>query len=259
MKISVITVSYNSEKTIERTIKSVLKQENITLEYIIIDGASNDNTIKIIEKYKNDFKLKDYSYLIKSEPDNGIYDAMNKGIKIASGDIIGILNSDDYYANNDVLYSVISNFERNKIDSVYGDLLYIKNGKPYRYWKSGNYKSFNTGWMPPHPSFFVKRDIYEKYGIFRLDCGINADYEILLRFFEVYKISSLWVNKIFTFMEAGGASNNGIKSRINGINNDKIAWEKNNLKSNYFTIILKKVRKLPQFLMAKTISKKILL
>lgn len=254
MTISIITVCYNSSKTLARTIESVLIQNDVQLEYLIIDGASGDNTVQIAESYKESFNQKGISYIINSEPDKGIYDAMNKGIQFASGDVIGILNSDDYYVNSEVLSSVINCFEQNETDSVYGSLLYVKNGKTYRYWKSGKQKSFRSGWMPPHPSFFVKKSIYEKYGIFRLDCGINADYEIMLRFLEVYKISSVWLNKICTYMEAGGTSNNGLKSRIEGMNNDRIAWEKNNMKPGLLTIVFKKLRKIPQFITAKFIS-----
>lgn len=251
MKVSIITVCYNSSATIAHTIESVLAQDGIQLEYLIIDGASKDDTVAIAESYRRRFEEKGIAYRILSEPDKGIYDAMNKGVKLATSGIIGILNSDDYYAAPDVLSSVVSCFERYGTDGVYGNLLYVKNGKPYRYWKSGKQKSFRTGWMPPHPAFFVKKSVYEKYGLFRLDCGINADYEIMLRFLEVQKIRAVWLNKICTYMEAGGTSNNGIQSRIVAMNNDRLAWEKNGVKPGKFTILLKKLRKLPQFIGAK--------
>ena len=254
MKVSIITVCYNSSQTISRTIESVLSQNDVQLEYLIIDGASKDNTVKIAESYREKFSEKGFTYHIKSEPDKGIYDAMNKGVTVATGDVIGILNSDDYYASSDVLSSVISCFVINKTDCVYGDLLYVKNNNLYRYWKSGKQKSFRSGWMPPHPSFFVKKTVYEKYGLFRLDCGINADYEIMLRFLEVYKISSFWLNKVCTYMEAGGTSNNGFQSRIEGMNNDRLAWEKNNINPSRFTILRKKLKKLPQFIEAKFVK-----
>lgn len=254
MKISIITICYNSCSTISRTIESVLAQNNVQLEYLIIDGASKDNTVQIAETYRKSFEQKGVDYRVQSEPDKGIYDAMNKGVQLATGDVIGILNSDDYYASEDVLYTVISCFEKMNIDSVYGNLLYMKNSKPYRYWKSGKQLSFKSGWMPPHPAFFVRNSVYQKYGIFRLDCGINADYEIMLRFLEVHKISSFWLNKLCTYMEAGGTSNNGFQSRIAGMNNDRLAWEKNGLKPGKFTILFKKLRKLPQFIGAKFYS-----
>lgn len=251
MKISIITVCFNSGKTISRTIESVYNQKDIQLEYLIIDGASKDNTVEIAESYRKQFESKGVAFIIKSEPDKGIYDAMNKGILSASGDVIGILNSDDYYSSSDVLSSIINSFEENNTDSIYGNIIYVRNGKNYRYWKSGKQKSFRLGWMPPHPAFFVKKTVYEKYGLFRLDCGINADYELLLRFLEVNHISTTWINMVFTNMEAGGTSNNGIQSRIAGVNNDKLAWEKNGLKVSFFTILLKKVIKIPQFITAK--------
>lgn len=257
MKISIITVCYNSSKTISKTIISILNQANVSLEYIIIDGVSKDNTIEIAESYRKQFEQKGFNYIIKSEPDKGIYDAMNKGIKLATGEIIGILNSDDYYSSDNVLEEVVNCFEQYKTDSVYGNLLYVKDGKPYRYWNSGKSKSFRRGWMPPHPAFFVKKAVYENYGFFRLDCGINADYEIMIRFLEVYKISTVWMNKICTCMESGGTSNNGIQSRMVAFHNDSLAWEKNNLKYSKFTILLKKLRKLPQFLLAKIFFRKL--
>jgi glycosyltransferase involved in cell wall biosynthesis len=247
MKISIITVCFNSRRTIETAIKSVLSQIDIDLELIIIDGNSIDGTIDIIKSY-----AEKYQKIIKwaSEPDNGIYDAMNKGIAIATGELIGILNSDDYYASKEVLSLVDKIMSTKGIDSCYGNLLYIKNNKPYRYWRSGKQKSFKYGWMPPHPAFFIKKTIYEKYGLFRLDCGVNGDYELMLRFFEKYNISTMWLDKVFVYMSAGGKSNNGIQSRINSIVNDKIAWRVNTLTLLFFTLFLKRVRKLPQFFMA---------
>ena len=243
MKISIITVCYNSEATIERTIKSVLAQKNINLEYLIIDGASKDGTLDIIKRYAE----KNPCMRFVSEKDSGIYDAMNKGISMATGDIIGILNSDDYYASDDSLSSIINAFKQNDVEMVFGNLLYVKNNKPYRYWKSGNPRTFKFGWMPPHPALFVKAEVYKNNGFFRLDCGINADYELMLRFFEKEKLSSFWLDKIITCMEAGGTSNNGIKSRVAGIKNDSLAWKVNGLKKHWYTVILKKLRKVPQF------------
>lgn len=255
MRISIITVCYNSSGTIAHTIESVLAQDFVDIEYLIIDGASSDNTVAIAESYRQKFADKGIACRIQSEPDKGIYDAMNKGVLLASGDVIGILNSDDCYASSYVLSAVASCFEQNNTDSIYGNLLYVKKGKPYRYWKSGRQKSFLTGWMPPHPAFFVRESVYEKYGMFRLDCGINADYEIMLRFLEVHKISSAWLDKICTYMEAGGTSNNGLQSRLVAMNNDRLAWEKNGIKQGMFTIFLKKLRKLPQFIGAKLYMK----
>lgn len=254
MKISIITVCYNSNKTISRTIESLLSQERVKLEYIIIDGASKDNTMEIVASYRKKFEEKGLSYITKSEPDKGIYDAMNKGIKLATGDIIGILNSDDYYASNDVLYSVVKAFEENQAETAYGNLLYVKNNKPYRYWKSGCYHTFKLGWMPPHPAFFVRKEIYEKYGLFRLDCGTTADYELMLRLLEKNKVSSLWIDKVFTYMEAGGASGKNFDAYKKAHFNDKKSWRVNNLKPLFCTIWLKKLRKIKQFFIPKNIK-----
>lgn len=254
MKISIITICYNSEKFISRAIESVLSQDFNELEYLIIDGVSKDNTVSICESYRAVFEKKGVSYIISSEPDNGIYDAMNKGVSRATGDIIGILNSDDYYASPDVLSSVMKTMDDDKLDSCFGNLLYVKDGKPYRYWKSGKPRTFKYGWMPPHPAFFVRRTVYNKIGNFRLDCGTAADYELMLRMFQKNHISSEWVKKIFTYMEAGGASGAGLEARKKAHNSDRKAWEVNELKCGKLTLWLKKIRKLPQFFAAKFIK-----
>jgi len=254
MKISIITVCYNSSKTITRTIESVLSQNISDLEYIIIDGASEDNTVSIAESFCQRFEAKGVTYIVKSEPDRGIYDAMNKGVQLVSGEIIGILNSDDYYASPDVLNTVIKGFEDNKTDSLYGNLLYVKNGKPFRYWRSGKFHTFKHGWMPPHPAFFVTKETYKQHGFYRLDCGVNADYEFMLRLLEVKNATTVWVDKIFVNMTAGGTSDNGINSRIQGVIYDKIAWKVNNMKPPFYTIYWKKIRKIPQFILAKFIK-----
>lgn len=254
MKISIITVCYNSEKTISKTIESVLKQEDIQLEYLIIDGASKDSTVSIAESYRKSFYDKGYDYIIRSEKDNGIYDAMNKGVQLANGDIIGILNSDDRYSSVDVLQTVVAAFAKFQTDTIYGDLLYIKNEKPYRYWRSGKYHTFKYGWMPPHPSFFVTKAAYYKYGLYRLDCGVNADYEFMLRLLENKKASTHWISKILVYMAAGGTSDNGVNSRLQGIVDNKIAWKVNDMNPPFYTVYWKKIRKIPQFILAKFIK-----
>jgi glycosyltransferase involved in cell wall biosynthesis len=248
VKITIITVCFNSVKTIRTTIQSVLSQIDVNLEYIIIDGNSTDGTIDIIKEY-----AEKYPKILRwvSEPDQGIYDAMNKGILMSTGEIIGILNSDDFYASEKILSLVDRTISRKNIDSCYGNLLYIKNNKPYRYWRSGKPKSFKLGWMPPHPAFFMKKEIYDKYGLFRFDCGINSDYELMLRFLEKFNISTVWIDEVFVYMNAGGKSNNGLKSRIDGVMNDRTAWEVNNLLPQFYTISWKRIRKLPQYFMAK--------
>lgn len=254
MKISIITVCYNSERTVARTIESVLAQDFSDIEYLIVDGASSDNTVAIAETYRSRFAEKGISYTVHSEPDKGIYDAMNKGVLLASGDIIGILNSDDCYASSDVLSSVASGFEERKTDTLYGNLIYVKNGKPYRYWKSGKPRTFRYGWMPPHPAFFVTKEAYARYGLYRLDCGVNADYELMLRFLEKCRATTCWIDKVFVKMSAGGISDNGVGSRLQGVIDNKIAWKVNGMKLPFYTVYWKKIRKIPQFVFAKFVS-----
>ncbi len=205
MKISIITCSYNAVNTIEETIRSVLLQKDADIEYIVIDGLSCDGTVDIVKKYS------DKIYKFISEKDSGIYNAMNKGIKLAGGDIVGFLNADDVYFNEKIINEVIKVFENENVDSVYGDLIYVSedNNKIKRHWKSGNFNinNFKKGWMPPHPSFFVKKDIYEKYGGFNENYKISADYELMLRLLYKNKISTFYLPKILVKMKTGGISN----------------------------------------------------
>jgi glycosyltransferase involved in cell wall biosynthesis len=245
MKISVITVCRNSVLTIRDTFDSVLAQTYPDIEYIVIDGASDDGTVDIIKEYESRFNV-----MMRwiSERDSGIYDAMNKGVRMAGGDIVGILNSDDRYASNSVLSLVHSAITENNADSCYGDLLYVKNGKPHRYWRAGERKTFVSGWMPPHPAFFVKKAVYDHYGLFRLDCGTAADYEIMLRFLEKHKISTAYIPEIVVLMTAGGVSNMGVKSKIRASIFDDYAWEINNMCPAFYTLPSKKLRKVFQFI-----------
>lgn len=254
MKISIITPSFNSGKTIEETIKSILSQTYKNIEHFIIDGGSKDNTLEIIKKYnyldKFAFYL-DYGFKFVSEPDRGIYDAMNKGIKLATGDIVGILNSDDIYFDESVIENVMKIFKENQIDCLWGDLVYFKDdpSKFIRIWKAGSYKPgiFKTGWVPPHPTFFVKKEIYEKYGYFRLDFPVAADYEIMLRFLEKYKIKGYYLPKFLVKMRAGGNANK-LKNIIKGNLECIRAWKVNNLKISIFTPILRIFRRIPQII-----------
>ncbi|GAB6045598.1 glycosyltransferase family 2 protein [Caminibacter profundus] len=247
MKVSIITVVYNNKDTIKDAIESVLNQTYQNIEYIIIDGNSNDGTIDIIKSYGN--KIDKFI----SEKDNGIYDAMNKGIKLASGDIVGILNSDDFYVDNRVIEKVVEVFKNKNVDSVYGDLVYVdkdNTNRIVRYWKSRGYQEglFKKGWHPAHPTFFVKKEIYDQYGLFNLDFKIAADYEIMLRFLEKYKITSSYISEVLVKMRLGGESNRSIKNIIKANIECYKAWRVNNLNINPFIIIKKPFFKLFQYL-----------
>jgi glycosyltransferase len=245
MKVSIITVVYNNKKTIKDAIESVLNQTYKNIEYIVIDGASNDGTVEIVQSYSN--KIDKFI----SEPDNGLYDAMNKGLKLATGNIIGILNSDDFYASNNIIEKVVNVFNENNIDSVYGDLVYVDSNntdKIVRYWKSIPFKKglFRKGWHPAHPTFFVKKDVYDKYGIFNLDFKIAADYEIMLRFLEKYKISTYYIPEILVKMRIGGESNKNIKNIVRANIECYKAWKINELKPPLLLGIKKPFSKLSQ-------------
>ena len=244
MKISIITVCYNAEDTIGDTIQSVLSQDYKDVEYIIVDGKSTDRTLEIIQSIKSRIKL-------ISEKDRGIYDAMNKGINIASGDVIGILNADDVYKNSQVLTAVMDAFKAN-VSIVYGDIEYVKYNdlsKVVRKWKAGVFRSgkFKWGWMPPHPGFFVKKSCYESFGLFNLNLSTSADYELMLRMLEVHHLSCNYISKTITSMRVGGASNSSLKNRLIANRNDKKAWTIHPINPFWFTFILKPLRKLPQF------------
>jgi glycosyltransferase involved in cell wall biosynthesis len=239
MNISIITVTHNSASTIAHCLNSVSKQFYKPFEHIIIDGASTDNTVLIIKNHKS------YFINVVSEPDSGIYDAMNKGIKIAKGDVIGFLNSDDFYADDFVLSRVVETLSSSAVDSCYGDLCYVdkKNiTKVIRYWKSGifNKDSFRSGWSPPHPTFFVRRSIYERYGVFNLNYLIAADIELMLRFLEINKISTFYISEILVKMRLGGVSNRNIYSVVKQNIEIIKALRFHNQKINIFNFCFKK-------------------
>lgn len=246
MKISIITPTFNSERTVEDTIKSVLNQTYPDIEYIIIDGGSTDGTLDIIEKYKDKIAK------IISEQDRGIYDAMNKGIKLATGDIVGILNSDDFYASSDIIEMVADEFREKNADCVWGDLDYVDKddlNRIVRRWQSSPYEEgkFQRGWHPPHPTFFIKKEIYKKYGFFRLDLSISADYELMLRFLEKNKISSSYIPKVFVKMRVGGKSNKNVFNIIKANLQCLKAFRVNRLKVNPFLFFIKPMSKIFQF------------
>ena len=247
LKISIITVTYNSGATLEQTIRSVLEQSYSNIEYIIIDGQSTDNTLQIVDKYRSRIAT------LVSEKDKGLYDAINKGIARATGDVIGLLHSDDFYMHPQVIEKYAALFEKEKPDAVYSDLYYVdrdNTDKIVRKWKSGSYRSgaFINGWMPPHPTFFVKREVYERFGTFHPDFKSAADYELMLRFIEKQKIRLAYLPEYTVKMRTGGQSNVTVQNRIHANLEDRKAWEVNGLKPRFYTLYLKPLRKIVQFL-----------
>lgn len=248
MKISIITVVYNNEKTILDAMQSVLSQSYKNIEYVIIDGGSTDNTVNLINRHK------DKLWYFVSEKDNGLYDAMNKGICASTGDLIGILNSDDMYQDSDVITSVIDQFNSDpKLDILYGDLVYVKSDntdKVVRYWKSKGYydRFFENANVPPHPALFVRSKVYKEAGFFDLDYKIAADYEFMLRIFKNHKFNSKYTKKLMVRMRLGGASNANLTSIIKQNKEVLNAWKKNNLKSPFYLMPLRVIKKIIQFL-----------
>ena len=212
MKISIITVVWNNVKTIKDTIDSVLSQTYQNIEYIVIDGGSTDGTLSLLESRRDQLSA------LVSEPDEGIYDAMNKGIKLAKGDVIGFLNSDDFYLNDKVISKVASEFERDIfLDASYADLIYVdqtNTSKIIRYFKTGEFKQglFLKGWCPAHPTFFVRKSVYERNGNFDLNYHFASDVELMMRFLEIHKIKSLYIPEVMVKMRMGGVSNRNLKN-----------------------------------------------
>lgn len=210
MKVSIITVVYNAEHTVAGAIESVLSQDYKNIEYIIVDGASTDGTLNVVKKHKQHIAK------IISEKDKGIYDAMNKGIAAASGDIIGILNADDFYASKDAISSIVKEFKNAKSDAVYSDLVYVdqlNTDKVVRYWKSSSFskKMFFNGEFPPHPTLFINRSVYKRLGAFRIDLKLSADFELMLRYLGKNAITTSYMPKVLIAMRMGGASNASVK------------------------------------------------
>lgn len=246
MRVSIITIVYNNAVTVADAIQSVLNQDYQDIEYIIIDGKSTDGTVEVIEKFG---RLVD---MFISEPDGGLYDAINKGIHLATGDIIGLLHSDDIFANDHVISDIVKTFESRQVDSVYGDLDYVDRGNMnniVRKWKSGSYdrNNFIYGWMPPHPTFYAKKSCFDKYGSYDLTFGSAADYELMLRFLFKFDISTAYLSDVLVKMRVGGKSNATLKNRIMANSQDYRAWLKNGLKPKFYTRILKPLHKIPQY------------
>lgn len=247
--VSIITASFNSERTIADTLTSVALQDYPNIEHIIIDGCSSDKTLEIVNNFRHVKK-------IISERDNGIYDAMNKGIKESKGYLIGILNSDDFYPDHAVISRVVNQLKQDNTDSLYGDLVYVSQNdtrKRLRTWIAGEFKTskFLFGWMPPHPTFFVRKEMYEKWGYFNTALRSAADYELMLRFLYKHHVSVSYLPQIIVTMRSGGVSNSSILNRIRANREDSEAWRMNGLRPRIYTSWLKPLRKLTQFIHGK--------
>jgi glycosyltransferase involved in cell wall biosynthesis len=238
VKVSIITVVLNNKFHIEGCIRSVLGQGYDDIEYIVVDGGSSDGTLDLIRKYEG--SLSQWT----SAPDSGIYDAMNKGIMMATGEIVGILNSDDFYPGPEIIDLVMREFASKGVESVFGDLVYVKRhnaDEVVRYYRSENFhpERFAYGWMPAHPTFFVRRDCYERYGMFKTDYRIAADYELLVRFLARYRISFSYIPQVLIRMRTGGISTKSLKS--NWILNNEIirACRENGIRTNMLKVYSK--------------------
>ena len=252
MRISVITVCYNAASTLKDAVESVLGQipdaeAPFDLEYIVVDGASTDATLDLLAPYRERIAT------LISEPDQGLYDAMNKGVQAATGDVVAILNADDVYASTNVLARVAATFRDSGAEAVYGDLHYVAAddlSQVTRRWKAGTYTTgaFRRGWMPPHPALFVRRACYHRWGHFTLTLRSAADYELMLRFIHRHGMTLAYLPETLVLMRAGGVSNASLKHRIRAHREDWKAWRMNGYHPSPFTMLAKPLRKLPQFL-----------
>lgn len=252
MKFSIITVSLNSEATIADTIESVAKQSFRDYEHIVFDGGSTDKTVDIVSSYGTQVRLIQGS-------DTGIYNAMNQAIAHAKGEIIGILNSDDFYAHVDVLKTIAEAMSSPQLDSIYGDLDYVYHDnirKIHRKWRSGAFDKhkFKWGWSLPHPTFFVRKAVYDRYGLFDDSYQISGDYELMLRLLYKHGISCRHIPEVLVKMRNKGRSDGNLQTRMTSLKEDHNAWLNNGLKPALYTIVLKPIRKIPQLLKAKLLS-----
>jgi glycosyltransferase involved in cell wall biosynthesis len=245
LKISVITATYNCQDTLIDTLESVFSQSHHSVESIVIDGASTDGTLAVLESYRSRLNV------LISEQDKGIYDALNKGIRNATGDVIGFLHADDVFENSEVLAKIATAFQDAAVLAVYGDLVYVRHGdigQVIRYWKSGFYndEALSRGWMPPHPTFYVRRSVYERLGAFDVRYRIAADYDSIVRFLAVEKIHTVYIPEVLVRMRAGGISNRSLKTIIRKTLEDYDVVRRNQL-GGVGTLLLKNFTKISQF------------
>lgn len=246
LKVSIITVVLNNKDVIADAISSVVHQTYKNIEYIIVDGGSTDGSLNIITQYKNEITN------VVSGPDHGIYDAMNKGLALATGDIIGFLNADDVYANNNVIEKVVEILEERKFEAVFSDLDYVtrdNTNKVVRKWRSSDYhkQKFLLGWMPAHPTFFTFKKYYNKFGGFNTVQQLAADYELMLRFLYKYELSCKHYPEVWVKMRVGGVSNRSMMNRFLQNMENRRAWTLNGIKPKWYTLFLKPLSKLTQY------------
>ena len=246
MKVTIITATYNSSDTVRDTLRSVASQSYHSIEHIVVDGASSDHTLDIVSEFPHINK-------VISEKDNGIYDAMNKGIALATGDIIGILNSDDFFADDRVVQRIVNAFNQSGCDAVYGDLLYVDRSnvnKIKRVWVAGDYRPtlLYRGWMPPHPTFYVRRHCYEQFGHFNTQFKVAADYDILIRLLLVNRIRVTYIPRVLINMRTGGVSTRSLLQRFSINKEDQLVWKLNNQVPKWYTLYCKPLYKLKQFI-----------
>ena len=245
MKISIITITFNSAKTLQRTFASVQSQTYKDIEHVIVDGASSDGTVDMIKAYAAEHT----NVRWVSEKDDGIYNALNKGIKMATGDIIGFLHSDDVLFSPDSIEHIAVAFESQQVEVVYGDLLYCKGNKVIRRWKSNvfNPRSLKYGWMPPHPTVYVRQKVYQQVGEYDEWFRISADYDMILRIFKS-GFKAHYLPEVLVSMEMGGASNKNTKARLSKTQEDYLVLKKNHVGAGMLTVACKQLRKITQFI-----------
>lgn len=249
MKISIITAAYNSASTLKDTFESVLAQTYGDIEYVVVDGGSKDDTVELLKSYEPRFQGR---LRWVSEPDKGIYDAMNKGIAMATGDVVGILNSDDYFTANDVLARMVPEFDDKTLDAIYGDIHFIRDGQPdkcVRYYSSKRFhpRWLRFGFMPAHPSFYARREVFSKAGLYKTDYKLGSDYEMMVRLFRKEKIKAKYLPIDFVTMRTGGASTRNVGSRLQLIKDDVRGCRENGVYTNRFFISLKYLYKIFEF------------
>ena len=246
VKVSVVTVTWNCAGTLADCLESVARQSWPEREHVVIDGGSTDGTLALLESRREQLAV------LVSEPDKGMYDALNKGIARCCGDVVGLLHADDCYVDETVLAQVAAVFADPEVDACYGDLEYVAAedmARVERYWQSGAYNAdkFYWGWMPPHPTFFVRRRLYEQFGGFNLNMGTAADYELMLRLLLKHRLRAAYIPKVLVKMRVGGMSNVSLRNRLAANRMDRKAWAVNELRPFAWTLWMKPARKIGQW------------